>query len=218
MRNGQAFGGLHDAEHDLPADAAVLGQAELANLAGHLTLALHADRRHVVEHDRQVLIDQRPQHRRQGALHRLTALGQRVHGAQQPLVRDRGAVDSRHPGAFEPAQDAELGRGIAQPVEDHHPEQSLGIEGAVSVAQHPAKRLVPAQLVPQRVQHPRVAHRQRRGKAHRGRLRLLAVDDAVQTANQGIGPAGADLLQATQRGDDALAGDPAIIAVPSELT
>ena len=78
---------------------------------------------------------------------------------------------------------------------------------------HPTERLVPAQRVPQRVQHPGVAHRQRRGKAYRGRLRRLAANGAVQPANQGIGPTSAHLLQAAKGGVNALAGRFLIIAI-----
>ena len=134
VRNGQAFIGLHDAKHDLASDAAVLGHAELADLARHRAVPFDANASHVVEHDRQVLVAKRVQHRRQGSPHRLIALDQGVHGAQQAPMGDRGVVHPRHTGAFEPAQ------------------QSLGVERAVSVAQNPAERLVPAQLVPQRVQ------------------------------------------------------------------
>ncbi|OIQ70110.1 hypothetical protein GALL_482830 [mine drainage metagenome] len=213
MRQRQSLGRLHHAEHELATHPPVLGQAELAQVAGQLGLALHADGGHVVEHHRQILVDQRAQQPGQRRLDAVLVFDQRIHRPQQVLMRHLLGRKARQRHRLQPAQHAELGRRVAQAVEHHHPQQPLGVERAMGIAQYAAERLVPAQLVPQRVQHPGVAHRQRRGKAHRRRLRLLAVDDAVQAANQGIGPAGAYLLQAAKGGDDALAGNPLVVAV-----
>jgi hypothetical protein len=54
------------------------------------------------------------------------------------LMGDRLGGHFRHAGAFQPAQDAQLGLGIAQAVEDHHAQQAFGIELA-AIAQYPAE-------------------------------------------------------------------------------
>lgn len=85
--NRKAVCGLYHAEHDLAGDSAVFRQAEAAQLLGHLRAALGANRRQVVEDDRQLLIEQRAQQRRQRRFERIGTVHERVHRAQQVLMR-----------------------------------------------------------------------------------------------------------------------------------
>jgi hypothetical protein len=119
--NGQSFGGLYHPQHDLPHDPAILRQAKAPDLVREFRAAFGTDRRQIVEDDRQLLIDQGAQKTGQDLIHRLGAICQRIHGAQQMLMGDRLGGDFRNAGAFQPAQDAQLRFGITQTVEDHHP-------------------------------------------------------------------------------------------------
>ncbi|KVZ41191.1 hypothetical protein WK57_19130 [Burkholderia ubonensis] len=58
MVDRQPVGRLHNAKHDLPGDVALLGEAELAQfVAAHLQISFGADRRQVVEDDRELMIN-----------------------------------------------------------------------------------------------------------------------------------------------------------------
>jgi hypothetical protein len=208
VRDGQAFGGLHHAEHELPDNAPVLGLAEGAHVTGQLGVAFHAHGGEVVEDNRQLLVDERAQQRGQTLQHRFGPISQRVHGAQQPLVGDTGGSYSRKTRPFEAAHDAELGGRIVQAVEDHHAEQPLAAEGRSAGTQHAAEGLPKAQPMPQRREQPRVAHAQGGVEANGRQVDALGnrgAADAHEAANERIGAAGAHMLEAAEGGNDALA-------------
>lgn len=90
----QALGGLHHSEHDLARNDPLLGHAEVAQVAFLLGQAARTNGGHVVEHDGQILIDQRAQQAGEHRLDFLVAVDQYVHGTQQVLVGDRLAHDA----------------------------------------------------------------------------------------------------------------------------
>jgi hypothetical protein len=156
----QAFRCLDHPEHHLAHRPALLGMAKVPQVFGLVGAAFGTDRRQVVEDDRQLLIDQRPQKTCQGVVHPVGTLCQGIHRAEQVLVVHRIGADLGNPGALQPAQDPQLGFRITQPVEHHHPQQAFGVE-LVAVAQQPAKGVGEAQFLPQGGQQPGVADRQR---------------------------------------------------------
>ncbi|SAL07562.1 hypothetical protein AWB78_08633 [Caballeronia calidae] len=161
----QAFGRLHHAEHELPRDQAFLAHAELAHIVFLGAQSFGADRGQVVEHHRQVLVDHRPQQARDHPVNRLLLINQRVHAAQQVLVRDRFDIDLRQGHGFQPAQNAELRIRIAQPIEDHDPEQRLHIDRVPRAAEH-TPQLAKAERLPKFGQRPDIAERACRLEAH----------------------------------------------------
>jgi hypothetical protein len=84
----QALAGLHHAQHELTSDQALLGHAELADIAGHRGESFGANRGHVVERHRQILVDQGAQQRGDHAIDCVLVVHQRVHAAQQLLMRE----------------------------------------------------------------------------------------------------------------------------------
>lgn len=83
MHQRQTFGRLHHAEHELALDAAsFLVHAERAEIVCDLALTVNADRGQVVEHHRQLLVEHRPQLRRNARFDGLRPIHQCIHRAQ----------------------------------------------------------------------------------------------------------------------------------------
>ena len=121
---------MHHAEDELPGDAAtLLVHAEGAQIVGDLRLAVDAHRGQVVEHDREVAINQGAEMARQCGLDGIKVVHQRVHGPQE-LLMGRGLRQARHRDRLQPAQATQLRLRRTKPVEHHCPDQRLGIEAA----------------------------------------------------------------------------------------
>ena len=124
----QTFGRLHHAEHELTFNAAsFLVHAERTHIVGDLAFAVNANRRQVIEHHRQLLIEHRTQLRRDARFNGFGVTHQRVHRAQQLIVRDAiGHARNRH--RLQPFQTAELRIRCAQTIEHHRTHQGFGIK------------------------------------------------------------------------------------------
>ncbi len=217
MRQRQSLGRLHHAEHELATHPPVLGQAELAQVAGQLGLALHADGGHVVEHHRQILVDQRAQQPGQRRLDAVLVFDQRIHRPQQVLMRHLLGRKARQRHRLQPAQHAELGRRVAQAVEHHQAHQRLDVDAAARATKNPAQ-LAKSQFVPQLGQRPYVAQ----GAAglephvghgrHRAGLRRRVAAKSLQAADHALKLA-ASLVGAPQGGHRAFLHPPALIPV-----
>lgn len=117
-----------------------MGHDQPTPLPRLLASSFAADRRQVIEDDRQRLNDQGPQPTGERLVHPVGVLRQRIHRVQEGLVRHRLGADLGNPGPLQSAQDAELGFRVTQPVEDPHPQQLFGVE-LPAVAQQPTKDL-----------------------------------------------------------------------------
>ena len=95
-------------------------------------------------------------------------------------MRDRLRSNVRHHDRFETSRDAQLRFRIAQPVEHHHAQQTLGVELAIR-SQHSTERIGKAQFLPQRSEHPGVANRQAR---HKGGLAGALIERRVARRTQ----------------------------------
>ena len=144
-----------------------------------------------------------PGHRR---LHRIDPIHQGIHRAQELIVRHLfRRIGQAH--CLQPAQDPELGGGLAQPVEHHGAHQGHRIELAARGAQRTADRAIEPERVPQLVEQVDVAVAQGRNELRiLGASGLIAASgDALQPGDQGIELAVAKLVDPPERGDDALA-------------
>ena len=159
MVDRHAVGSLHHAQHELTRHHALLGHAEVAHIAFLLTQALCTDGGQVVEHHRQILVNQRAQQSRHAIVHRVLVIHQRIHAAQQLLVGECLCIDTRHADCLQPAQHPELGVRIAQPVEDHHPQGVLDGVGKACAAKH-RRQAIEAQFVPELIKRPDIAQGQ----------------------------------------------------------
>jgi len=200
----QAIGRLHHAQQELPGNDTFLGHAELAHVIALLAQPLDPDGRQVIEHHRQLLVDERAQQLRHAIVHAGLVIHQRVHAAQQVLVGDRPGIDIGHRHCLQPAQRTELGIGITKPVEHHHADGLFHRGGVARTAEHRVQP-IKAQLVPELVQHPDIAQGQRGLELHLGRRgqRGRATLHAQQALQQRIDLA-ADLIGAAQGGQGAL--------------
>ena len=152
----QALGRLHDPEQELAGDAAFLGHPEAAKIAGLLGLALGPDRGQVVEHDRELCIDHRTQQPGDVLVDGLLMVHQRIHAAQQLLMGQRPGADAGQADRLEPPQHAQLGLGVAQPVEDHHAQGVLDRSLEAGAPKDTGQR-IKAELAPELIQRPDVA-------------------------------------------------------------
>ena len=85
----QAVCGLDHAEHELPGDTAgFLVHAEGTQIVVDLASAMDADCGQVIEHDREITIDQGPDLARQRAFDSVRMIHESIHGAQKVLVGD----------------------------------------------------------------------------------------------------------------------------------
>ena len=202
----QALGGLHHAEHELPGDEPLLRHAVPANVTRLLAQAFDADGGEVVEDHRQIVIDQRAQQAGHAVVDRLLVVHQRVHAAQQLLMRQLGRLDAGQADRLQPAQHAELGVGVAQAVEDHHAQGVLDGVGEAGAAEDGAQA-IEAEFAPQLVECPDVAEREGGFEADLGRGGVVegSALGAKQPPEQGVDLA-AGLVDATQRRQGALAG------------
>ena len=81
VMDGQAFCRLDHPEHHLTHRPAFLGMANVPQILGLVGTPFGTDRRQVVEDDRQLLIDQRPQEACQSVIHSVGTLRQGIHRA-----------------------------------------------------------------------------------------------------------------------------------------
>ncbi len=151
------------------------------HVVGLLAQTLGADRRQVVEDDRLVLVDQGTQQLRGALVHRALMVHQRGHAAKQLLVRELGRIDAGHAHRLQPAQHAEFGVGVTQPVEHHHAQRVLDRRGVAGPAEHTSQR-IEAKFAPQLVQRPHVPQRQGRFESN---LRRGDVGRATPGTQQG---------------------------------
>lgn len=201
---------LNQTEQHLTSDAlnilapSVAAQLFLRRLL--LLLAVDTDRRQVVEHQRELGIEQRQQDLLKLRLDRRAGAGQGVQAPQQPLVRDRLGLDPRQPNPFEPAQDAELGLWIGQAVEHHHARQRFGIEGAARRTQPLLNGPVEPEIAPQFVEQPPAAELQRRQSrdVQCPAFDLGATGRPQQPVDQRIDLLGVDVLEPPEGGEGAM--------------
>ncbi len=115
-------------------------------------------------------------------------------------------VDIGHADRLQPAQHAELGVGITQPVEDHHANGVLDRGGEAGAAKDRGQR-IEAQLVPQasRAQTSPSARADSKRTWGASRVTGRAALGTQQTAQQGV-KLPAALVDTPERGDRALAG------------
>jgi len=133
----QSVGRLHQRQHHLAAYAAVLGHPVLSSVGLDLGLTMHGDRGQVVEHHREVLIDQRTHQHRQAIGDTGAVIFQHIHRTQQMLMIGRAvgkAKVTRQRHGVHPPQDAELGRWVAKPVEHHQPQAGQHVDLAAGGA------------------------------------------------------------------------------------
>ena len=215
MVDRQPLGGLDDAEHELAGNQPFLGHAVLAHVTGLLAESFAADRGEVVEHHRQILIDQRAQQPGDHRIDLILVIHQRIEAAQQLLVRHRlrPEVGQRH--GLHPAQHTELGFGVAQAVEHHQSDQRFHVRGVARAAEHPPQ-LGEAQRPPQLRERPNVAECPCRLERYRRRRRLgahrLAAGDLQQAVDHRVERT-IDLLGAPERGDGALLHASRLVAI-----
>ena len=197
---------LHHAQHELARNDPFLGHPEAAHVALLLAQALGADGGQVIEHHREILIDERAQQSGNTVIHSRLVIHERIHAAQQLLVREPGRIDTGHAHRVQPAQHAEFGVGITQPVEDHHADGVLYRIGEAGPAKDGGKP-IETQLVPQGIEGPDIPQRKRGLKSHLGRIAITRHSPlgTQQTAQQGV-KLPAALVDASEGGYRALAG------------
>jgi hypothetical protein len=208
-----ALGGLHHPQQELAGDHALLGHAEAAHVAFLHGIAFGADGREVVEHHREILIDQRAQQSGHHAVHRVPVFHQRIHAAQQVLVGDvGGTVRQRH--GLQPAQHPELGLRVAEPVEHHHSYQRLDIDLMPGAAKD-AAQFAKAQRLPQFMERPdraqcagRFELDLRLGLGPEDRCTPRGLQQPVDHRIEGT----TDLIESPEGGDGALADAALVIA------
>ena len=213
VRDGQALGGLHQREHELPLDQTRLATPEGTHIAVLHRLPSGLHRGQVVEHHRQVLVDERAHQAGQPLAQGLAVLVDHVHGAQQVLVRGQAVGKAEIGGqrhGVEPAQHAQLAARIAQPVQHHGAQAGQHIE--LDPGPPPgAGQVIKAQGAPQTAQRPDVARAAAVDEAQvvervdgwsRSGGSLLALR-TLQRGNQGVHITAG--LKAPERADGALA-------------
>lgn len=141
MVQRQALGRLHHTEHDLACDHAFLGHAVVAHICLLLRQSCCADGGHVVEHHSQILIDQRAQQAGHDLVDFFLVIDQCVHGAQQVLVVNGLGHDAWQSDRLQPTQHTEFRFWITQPVEHHHANECLDIDGVAGRTKHLAQTI-----------------------------------------------------------------------------
>ena len=213
MINRQTIARLHHPQHHLTGDEAFLGHAEPADIAFLVRGAFRANGSHVVEHHRQLLIDQGAQQVGDHSIDLGLMIDQGIHAAQQMLMGDRFHLNARHRHRVQPAQDTEFRLGIAQAIEHHHPNQRFDIDAVPGLLEH-AAQLAKAQRVPQFVECPDVTERTGRLELNVGRRRIQKIrssGDFEQARDDGI-EAFSQLIQATERDQGAMLGLAGVVA------
>ena len=159
VRDGQALGGLHQRQHELARHQAGLAQAEGTHIVSddRLTTDFHGGE--VVEHNRQVFVDQRPHQRGKPAAECGAVLVEQVHCAQQMLVLRWPVGEAEVHGqchSLEPTQHAQLAAGITQPVQDHASQAGQHVDLDARAAPR-GSQVIKAERVPQLRQRPDIA-------------------------------------------------------------
>jgi len=155
----QTLGRLHYTEHEMAGNDTLLGHAVLPNIINSPGQACSAYGGEVIDHQRQVLVDRRPQQARHYAIDCVLMSYQRIHAAQQMLVCHGNRVHLGQADGFQPAQHSQLGLGITQPVEDHHAQSVFDGGGVAGLAEH-ASQSIKAEFAPQLIERPDVAKSQ----------------------------------------------------------
>ena len=211
----QAFGGLDDAQHELAGDDTLLGHAEAAHILNLLRQALSANGGHVVEHHGQFLVDHGPQQARQHLVDGFTMLNQGIHGPQQMLVLNGLRDNARQADGLQPAQDAELGFGVAQAVDGHDAQQGFDVDVVAAAAEYGAQA-VEAQIVPETGQRPDIAEGAGGLKSDGGRWRRFGkrfTGKAGESGNNAVKLLRLEFVEATEGGDGTLLGAAVFVAV-----
>lgn len=91
---GQTVGFLDHAQHDLTRDQTLLGHAKVPHIVILLPQPFGANGRHVVENDRQLLIDKRAQQVREYLLDFVPALDEGIHGGSGGFSGSEKAADA----------------------------------------------------------------------------------------------------------------------------
>ncbi len=169
VEDRHAVGCLHHAQQELPGDHALLGQAEVAYITVLLAETFGADGGQIVKDHREVFINERAQQLGHAVVDGLLVVHQGIHAAQQVLMRQLVHVDAGHADGLQPAQHAQLGVWVAQSVEDHHTDRVLDRSGEPGAPEDGAQAME-SEFVPQGVQGPNIAQRQRRLEAHLRRI------------------------------------------------
>ena len=212
VRERQAFGGLHDAEDGLAGDAAaLLVHAEGADIVLDRTFAVDAHGGQVVEDHRKVLIDQRADLLREFRLDPLGMVHQRVHRAQKMLV-GHGLGHRRHRHGLQPAQAAELARGVAEAVERHRADEGLHVGSATPRPQGPAERAVETEVLPKRMQGEDVTITARAFPGDLGLRGPGPPGNPAKASDEGVELAVLHSVDAPEVGDDAQPGLPGLVA------
>jgi hypothetical protein len=205
------MGGLHHAQQELPRDDALLAHARAAQVTGLLAQALGANGGQVVEHHRQRVVDQGPQQVRHALIDLSPVVHQRVHRTQQLLVGELRRLHPGHAHRLRPAQHAELGVRVAQPIE-HHQAHGLLDRGGVARPAKDTGQGVEADLAPELVERPDVAQRQSGLETHLGRSRLACQAAGLEQRLQQALDLAAVLVDASERHHVALAGLAGVVA------
>ena len=213
MHERQAVRGLHDAEDELARDAAdVLVHAEGAQIVVDLALAVDAHGGQVVEHRREILIDQRPDLPGQFRLEPVGVIHQCVHGAQEMLV-GHALGHGRHGHGLQPARAAQLRVRRAETVEDHRPDEGLDVQLALSGPQSAAEGAIEAEVFPQLVQRENVSIGSCRRMSDPEPGRLVASGGAAEPPDQGVEVTVLHAVDAPEIGDHPVAGLASLVAV-----
>ena len=154
-----ALSRLYHTEHELAGDDPFLGHAEVAHVAVLLGVALGADGSEVVEHHREVFVDERAQQLGHAVVNGILVIYQRIHAAQQVLVSELVHLNARHAHGLQPTQHAQFGLGITQPIEDHHANCVLDRRGE-ALATKDGAQAIESELMPKSIQCPDIAQRE----------------------------------------------------------
>ena len=178
---------LHHAQHELARDHAFFGHAKAAYIRVLLAEPCSANRREVIEHDRQLLIDERAQQPGDAIVHRRLMIHQGIHAAQQLLMGQRFRLDTGHAHRLQPAQHTEFGVRVAQPVEDHRAQRLLDRRGEPGAPEHGGETVKP-QFMPKLVKCPDITQCERRFEAQlrRRTYRRWTTFAAQESAEQRI--------------------------------
>ncbi len=213
MHERQAFGGLHDAKHELAGDAArLLVHAVGADVVVDLAFAVDAYGRQVVKDHGQIAIHEGTDLAGQPGLHAIDIVHQRVHGAQEMMMFDLGG-HLRHGHGVQPAQAPKLACGVAQAVEDHCPYESIRFDLAPPRPHGAAERTVEPQILPKLVQGKDVAIGLGALDLDGKRRIVAAPDGPVQTVDQGVELGGVQILKSAEVGDDPMADLALVVAI-----
>ena len=191
----QAVGRLHQTEHELAGNArGLLVHAVGPQVVFEQRLAVDAHRGEVVKHHGEFLVNQRTDVFAELLVDRVGVIADRIHGAQQVIVAHRRR-HARYRHRVEPAQHAELGVGVTQPVKHHGAHERFGIERSARGAQHPTKNLTESEIAPELVKGIDVAIGQRAVVLDRMGRVGAAPESAVQAIDEWVEVPGFELIE-----------------------